>query len=1102
MNRAIEWFAKNPVAANLLMVLVLAGGVVTAFSVKKEVFPEFSLDLISISMAYLGASPEEVEEAVCIRIEEAIQGVDGIKQITSTASEGRGSVVVKLELGANISRVVDDVKSRVDAIDTFPAETEKPIIQELTARRQVIDIAVWGDADERSLKVVAERARDELLAMPGITQVDLTNARPYEISIEISEESLRRHGLTFEQVVRAIRFSSLDLPAGSVKTEGGEILLRTKGQAYRGGEFEDLVLISRPDGTHIRLGQVARVVDGFADTDQISRFQGKPALVLQVYRTGNQAVLELAESVHRYIETAQPAMPEGLNLTAIQDSSKILRDRLDLLVRNGRNGFFLVVLTLALFLRFRLAFWVSLGIPISFLGAMWFLPGLDVSINMISLFAFIVVLGIVVDDAIIVGENVFTHQSKHGRRLKGAIEGTQEVSVPVIFAVLTTVAAFMPLVAVEGAMGKMMRNIPLVVIPCLLFSLVECLFILPAHLSHMKRQKASNRAGDGKSVAKYKGPWGRLQTRIADGLQWLINRVYRPSLELGLKWRYATAAVGVATLIITLGFVGGGWIGFVFMPPVESDYISASLTMPQGTPVSVTSDALRVIESSADELRREMTEETDKDPFRTVSASIGGQPRAAQGAVVVIQNQALAAHLGEVFIELAPAEERDFTSDEVMNRWRDRTAAIPDVVELKFNASLFSAGDDINVQLTGPDIDDLRAAANELKLRLGGYAGVFQIADSFREGKKEIKLHIKPAAEVLGLSLIDLGRQVRQAFYGEEAQRIQRGRDDVRVMVRYPENERRSIGNLENMRVRTPDGKEVSFGDVAVMEQGRGYATIKRVDRRRSVNVTADVDNTLTTSGGVLTDLRVNVLPAILAGHPGVVYTFEGQDSEMRDSMEGLQRGFTFAVILIYALLAIPLKSYTQPLVIISAIPFGIVGAIWGHIIMGMPLTMLSMFGIVALAGVVVNDSLIMVDFINRRRKEDVDLAVAVRGAGVVRFRPILLTSVTTFLALLPLLLEKSMQAQFMVPMAISLGFGVIFATFITLVLVPAGYMIMEDLELGFRNLPDKVSRFMREVYGLGESTETSVRSETQASLEIRSRAAKKQPVTLESHSR
>ena len=1067
MKGAIEWFARNPVAANLLMVLIVAAGFVTAFAIKKEVFPEFDLDQINITVLYLGASPAEVEEAVCVRIEEAIQGIDGIKKVTSTASEGSGRVNVELALGANKSKVVDDVKSKVDAIDTFPEETEKPIIQEVTARRQVIDVAVWGDTDERSLKVVAEQVRDELLAMPGITQADLTNARPYEISVEVSEEKLQRYGLTFDQVARAVRSSSLDLPAGSVKTDGGEVLLRTKGQAYRGEEFEDLVLLSRQDGTHVRLGEIARVVDGFADTDQLSRFQGQPALVIQVFRTGEQAALDIAEKVHTYVEAKGPALPEGLNLTPIQDSSKILRDRLDLLMRNGRNGFILVVLTLALFLRFRLAFWVSLGIPISFLGALWLLPGLDVSINMISLFAFIVVLGIVVDDAIIVGENVFTHQSRHGKRLKGAIEGTLEVATPVIFAVLTTVAAFSPLVGVEGIMGKMMRNIPLVVIPCLLFSLVECLFILPAHLSHMKKQKASNGETGDKAAPKSEGPWGRFQTRVHDGLQWFINHAYRPSLELGLQWRYATVAVGVATLIITLGIVGAGWISFVFMPPVESDFISASLTMPQGTPVEVTSEAVRVLEQSAMGIRREMEEETGKDPFQTVSATIGGQSRAQQGPPgMADSNQVSSAHLAEVFIELAPAEERSFTSTGVVNGWRERTAAIPDVVQLKFNASLFSTGEDINVQFTGPDIDELRVAANELKVRLVEYAGVYEIADSFREGKKEIKLNIKPSAEMLGLTLTNLGRQVRQAFYGEEAQRIQRGRDDVRVMVRYPESARRSIGDLESMRVRTPEGREVPFSEVAVVEQGRGYATITRVDRRRAVNVTADVDDEQTTSGEVLADLAANVLPGVLSNHPGITYTFEGTEAEMRDSMGGLQRGFMIALIMIYTLLAVPLKSYAQPLVIMSAIPFGVVGAVWGHIIMGMPLTILSMFGIVALAGIVVNDSLVMVDFINRNRQSTGELAVAVRQAGIVRFRPILLTSLTTFFGLLPLLLEKSMQAKFMIPMAISLGFGVVFSTFISLVLVPAGYMIMEDIKTGFENLPS----FLRRIYGVEDA--------------------------------
>jgi multidrug efflux pump subunit AcrB len=596
-------------------------------------------------------------------------------------------------------------------------------------------------------------------------------------------------------------------------------------------------------------------------------------------------------------------------------------------------------------------------------------------------------------------------------------------------------------------------------------------------------------------VRKSYGLYGRFQNRVANGLQWFINHAYRPSLELGLKMRYTTAAVGVATLIITLGLVGGGWISFVFMPPVESDFISASLTMPQGTPVEVTSEAIQVIEASAEEVRREMQDEMGMDPYKTVSASIGGQTRTQQGPPGTSQQSLVSSsHLGEVFIELAPAEERDFTSIEVMNRWRERTAAIPDLVELKFNADLFSAGEDINVQLTGPDIDELRAAADELKVRLAEYAGVYEIADSFREGKKEIKLNIKPSAEVLGLTLTDLGRQVRQAFYGDEAQRIQRGRDDVRVMVRYPEAERRSIGDLEAMRIRTPDGREVPFSEVAVVEQGRGYSTITRVDRRRAVSVTADVDDSQTTSGEVLGDLAVHVLPQILADHPGIVYTFEGQEAEMRDSMAGLQRGFLIAMVLIYALLAVPLKSYAQPLVIMSAIPFGVVGAIWGHIIMGMPLTMLSLFGVVALAGVVVNDSLVMVDFINRNRESTGDLAVAVRQAGVVRFRPILLTSMTTFLGLLPLLLEKSMQAKFMIPMAISLGFGVVFSTFISLVLVPAGYMIMEDVKGGLSNLPS----FLRRVYGLESSTPAASIDAPSGAIQA---AGEEEPVPVDSQS-
>ncbi|HAK56310.1 MAG: efflux RND transporter permease subunit [Vicinamibacterales bacterium] len=1035
MKGAVDWFAHNSVAANLLMVLIVAGGLFTAVTIKREVFPEFSLDMITVQVPYRGAAPEEVEEGVCVRVEEAIQGLDGIKRITSTASEGSGMVTIELEAGADVREVLDDVKSRVDAIETFPEETEKPIIQEITNRQQVINVAVHGQLDEVSLKSLAEQVRDDLSALPEITQVELANARPYEISIEVSEMLLRRHGLTFDEVAQAVRRSSLDLPGGSVKTEGGEFLLRTKGQAYRGHEFESLVLITRSDGSHLALGDVATIVDGFEDTDQASRFEGDPALVIQVYRTGEQSAIDVSDAVHAYVETASARMPAGVSLTTLGDQASVLKDRLNLLVRNGLTGFALVFIVLTLFLRFSLAFWVSLGIPISFLGALWLLPGFDVSVNMMSLFAFIVVLGIVVDDAIIVGENIYTHQQRHGDRLRGAIEGTQEVATPVIFAVLTSVAAFAPLLFVPGMMGKMMVVMPLVVIPCLLFSLVESQLILPAHLSHG-------------TMRPPRDTWGeRMRSRIDGGVKRFVDQVYRPSLEAGIRMRYLTVAVAIATLVLTAGLVGGGWVRVVFMAPVDADFLSASVTMPQGTPVEVTEAAVQHMEDAAETLRAQVKAETGRELFKYTYGLVGsGAPRLS-GGMGPGARAAAASHLGGIFIELTNADERGIGSAEVSNRWRELVGTIPDAVEVKFDAELFMAGDPVNVQLTGADIDELRAAGDAVKARLAEYAGVYDIADSFREGKQEIKLGIEPTAEVLGLTLQDLGRQVRQAFYGEEAQRIQRGRDDVRVMVRYPESERRSVGDLENMRIRTPDGQEVPFSQVARVEPGRGFASIKRVDRQRALNVTAAVDQAITTPGDVVADLDTRVLPELLLGFPGVRHSFEGQQTEFRDSTGGLAQGFMVALMLIYLLLAVPLKSYAQPLIIMSAIPFGLVGATWGHLIMGMDISLLSMFGLVALAGVVVNDSLVMVDFINRFRRKAGSLARAVREAGAARFRPILLTSLTTFFGLLPLMLETSLQAQFLIPMAISLAFGVIFSTFITLMLVPAGYIIIEDLK-------------------------------------------------------
>ena len=1038
MKGMISWFAKNSVAANLLMVLIIVSGAISIIGINSEVFPNIDLEMISIEVPYLGAAPEEVEEAVCVRIEEAIQGVDGIKEITSTASEGMGMVLVELELGADARKVIDDVKTRVDAITTFPAETEKPIIRELVSRNQVVDVAVAGDVDEFTLKETADRVRDEISAIPGISQVEITSARPYEIAIEVSESALRRHGLTFDDVAAAVRRSSLDMPGGSVRAESGEILLRTIGQAYRGGEYGSLVVMTRADGTRLHVRDVATVVDGFAETDQFARFNDDPTVLISVFRSGDQNALDIAALVHDYVD-GNLRLPAGVSVSIWQDQAQILEDRLSLMLRTGATGFLLVFVMLALFLEVRLAFWVSLGIPISFLGALIIMPGLDVTVNVMSLFAFILVLGIVVDDAIIVGENIYSHQERNEDRLRASIDGAQEIATPVIFAVLTTVVAFMPLMFVPGVMGKIFRVIPLIVIPCLLFSLVESLNILPAHLADLKKRKP--------------GPWGRFQGRFANGLKWCIHSVYKPSLEVLLRWRYVTAAAGVSTLILTIGIVLGGWASFQFFPSVEADFMTASVTMPQGTPAPMTSDAVRRLEAGAERLRQNLLAETGTDYYRQVFASVGDQPMASRVGMLAVPVSASSAHIGEVTIELAPAEVRAVSSEELGNRWREAVGPIAEAVEVSFNASAMNAGEDINVMFVGPDIDRLREAAEEVKRELQGFAGVYGITDSFRPGKPEMQLGITRSAESLGLTLQDLGRQVRQAFYGEEAQRIQRGRDDIRVMVRYPADQRRSVGNLENMRIRTPDGGEVPFAQVAVVEPGRGFASITRVNRSRAVNVIASVDDTVTSSGDVVASLTTDILPGILARHPGVYFSMEGLQAEQQDSIAGLQVGFAVALLGIFALLAIPLKSYVQPLIIMSAIPFGLVGAVWGHVLLGLNISLMSMFGLVALSGVVVNDSLIMVAIINQKRLEHVDLPTAVRESGVGRFRPILLTSLTTFFGLVPLMLERSFQAAFLIPMAVSLAFGVVFATLITLVFVPTLYLILDDIGRGVRRL-------------------------------------------------
>jgi multidrug efflux pump subunit AcrB len=1043
VNRAIAWFAENHVAANLLMMLLVVGGLFSIPTIKQEVFPELSLDIITVSVVYPGAAPIEIEEGICIRIEEELQGLQGVKRISSTASEGSCLVAVELLAGEDVRRRHDEIRSRVDGIDTFPEEAERPVIVQAGVRFQVLDVAVSGDLDEVTLKRLAQQVRDEIAALPGITDVELVATRPYEVAIEVSEDALLRHDLTFDHVVRAVRRSSLDLPGGSVKTAGGEILIRTKGQAYRGGEFEELVLLSRADGSRLRLGDVARVVDGFEETDQLAHFDGQPTALVEVYRVGDQSALEISATVRDYIEHARARLPAGVTLTIWQENARFLRTRLDTLLRNGRDGFALVLLVLALFLRLRLAFWVSLGVPLSFLGTLFVMPSLDLSINLVSLMAFIVVLGIVVDDAIVVGENAYTEQSRGAAPLAGAVAGAQGIAMPVVFGVLTTIVAFVPMLFVPGPMGRMTRIIPIIVIACLIFSLVESLLVLPAHLA----LAGSRKARGSNSVTR---GWLRFQDAVDSALQRWIRQVYRPVLEILLEWRYLTVAAGVSILLITLAALGGGWLRFVFQPEVEGDVAVAYLAMPLGTPIEVTSEAVGQLRRAADEVRREVDADRESGSvIAHVFDAVGEQPyrrRQAASATAFSQAMGTGSHLGEVEIEVVPAEEREITVEELTRRWRERTGTIPGAVELSFASTLMTAGAPIHLELAGPDLGELVSAAERVKRALGVYPGVIDVSDSFRGGKQEIELEILPEAEALGLTLSDLAGQVRQAFYGHEVQRIQRGRDDVRVVVRYPAEDRRSLGDLERMRIRAADGSAVPFFSVARATLGRGFSSIQREDRRRVVSVTAGVDGRVANANEIIADLKRKAVPEIEAIHPRLRISFGGEQREQAEVLGSLIRGWIIALFAIYALLAVPLRSYVQPLIIMAAIPFGLVGAVGGHLIMQYKFSMMSVVGLVALSGVVVNDSLVLVDYINKCRAKGAALQEAIREAGAARFRAILLTSLTTFAGLTPLLLEQSVQAKLLIPMGISLAFGVIFATLITLVMVPISYLILEDL--------------------------------------------------------
>ncbi|MDA0347539.1 MAG: efflux RND transporter permease subunit [Verrucomicrobia bacterium] len=1055
MNGIIAWFARNGVAANLLMFAILAGGV---WSVSNKIilqeYPEFPSRSISVSVSYRGSTPGEIEQAIVTRLEEALYDIEGIKEMDARASANSGSVSLEIEDGYNLSEKLDEVTNRVATIRTFPPEAERPQVSLRTRSERVITMVLSGNMSEKDLKILGEQIRDEVSNIPGITMAALKATRPYEIAIEISESTLRQYGLSFDDVTRAIRSSSVDLSAGSVKTETGRILLRTNQQAYDYKDYSAITLLTRSDGTKITLGDVAHVVDGFDETPIVARYNGKRAIAIDVFRTGMQNIIEIGDDVKEFIALKQQQLPDGIHLSYWSDDSDRIKVRLATLTDSAIFGFVLVVIILSLFLRPTLAFWVACGIPIAFAGTFLVLPYLGMSLNIMTLMAFITTLGIVVDDAIVTGENIFQHMQRGAKPLTASIKGTQEVAMPVIFGVLTTMAAFYPLFLQSGMRGSIYKNIPMIVVPVLFFSLIESKLILPAHLKHCSNLAAKT---------SKQNIFSRFQRFFADGLEHVILRYYRPFLNVALNHRYTATALFIGFLMVFLALVLGERIGYRSRINTPSDTSTITLRMPAGTNFEVTQEKVDIIEAVALKLKKEVNERFGTVVIQNVFATAGGQPfgesfgRRGETAGV--------AEEGEILIELTPSETReaDYGTRELVLEMRNLVPPIPEAEELSFSFGRGGARAAMTFELIHPDISVLKAASHDLQVKLASMAGLFDITDSYERANDEFELDLKPEAEFLGVTATNLAQQVRTAFFGSEAQRIQRGRDEVRVMVRYPEKERRSLGSLQTMMIRTANGTEVPFETVAKIVPGRSLPSIQRVDRKRIIQVSADGDAETLDIETMETEILEEFLPELAAtNYPGMEFGVRGFGAESRDNEREMILGIYFILAVIYALLAIPFRSYFQPIIVMSAIPFGVVGAIVGHWIMAVVfgwnggdaiVTTTSIFGMMALAGVVVNDSLVMVHFMNDKVKEGMPLKEAVRTAGVRRFRPILLTSMTTFFGLLPLMFEDSPQASFLVPMAISLGWGIAFATAITLILIPVLVLVYDDIQQAFYRL-------------------------------------------------
>jgi multidrug efflux pump subunit AcrB len=1019
----IAWMAGHSVAANLLMLVLLVGGIIWAFQIKKEYFPDFELDRVVVSVSYPGASPEEVEQGIILAVEESVQGLEGVKEVTSTSHEGGGSVVIEILSGTDLQRLAQDVQSEVDRITSFPEEAEEPQVSVAMRRRQVVTLMLYGDQEEGVLREKAEEVRDRLLQDPGITQLELSGIRNYEISIEVPQKSLRAYNLTLSEVADRVRKAAIELPGGGIKTAGGEILVRMKERRDYGREFARIPIITSRDGTELYLGDIAVIRDGFEDTDSFATYNGKRAVMIDVYRVGDQTPIQVAETVMRHVEELKRELTSGIQVAALDSRADRYRQRLDLLLRNSYFGLILVFVLLGVFLEARLAFWVTMGIPISFLGSLLFLPTLGISFNMMSMFAFLVALGIVVDDAIVVGENVYKYHNQGYPFFKAAVLGAREVALPVTFSILTNVVTFMPLYFVPGIPGKVFRAIPVVVITVIVISLIESLFVLPAHLGHL-----SDRLRRGPMAWLHKG-----QQWFSRGFIRMVRTVYGPVLALALRYRYITLSLGVAVLMLTVAFIRTGRMGITLFERIESDFAQVTAVLPYGSAVERT----EAIQAGLVKAAQEIAEENGGERLvRGIFAEVGASFGNTSGG-----------HITRVRVFLTPPEERPMPTSYFVKAWRKRVGELPGLEALVFKSDAGGPGSRaaLTIELSHRDTAVLDSASSELAEALEYFSTVKDIDDGFQPGKQQIDFTVRPEGRALGLTAQEIARQVRHAFYGAEVLRQQRGRNEVKVMVRLPESDRVSEYVLEELLLRTPSGRDVPLREVVRIKRGRAYTSIDRRAGRRVVTVTADVDPPSKVNR-VLASLQAEILPGLAAHYPGLHCGFEGRQAELRDSIKSLGLGLILAMLVVYGLLSIPFRSYIQPAIIMSSIPFGLIGAVLGHLIMGYSLSVMSLFGMVALTGVVVNDSLVFINFANRERLQGLSARNALISAGILRFRPILLTSLTTFGALIPMIFETSRQARFLIPMAISLGFGVLFATLITLILVPSLYLIVEDL--------------------------------------------------------